>query len=347
MSTLAAVVEFQYGAQVPDRGTPMMRALDIPHDDVVSTNVSNVVRVFAEIAGRPEDAKKVRGAIFLAFSSYDPDPRPNWLIPEIRAFIQKVDSALPYFAYFLVGDPALGLVLMYLLCLIPVDTETGQYSAEDLLTTMHRKAADVASFCARIGDNADRATDSLLLNLPASLAKADPELAKRILKAMRLVLVGLETSVAAGNTPDAAVKPEVDGVLDKACTLASIDRSAYRSDLELIRALLARITPPVAKDVFERFEVGFDGCLERIPGRKLKADMDKLRSLVRDQEAAAYRFVEVHIRMAAGQPGYLQPAAIVAVAILEEWGDRSALLQVERRAEELDVPPETWAPTQG
>ncbi len=321
------------------------RIIDIPQDAVLAADVSSLVRVFSQIAAQPDDAKHVRGTIFVGFPFYEDDPRPNWAISEIRQYSSKAGRGASLLPVFLARDPALGHVLMYLLCLIPIaDLEARRYSSLELMQAVKRKRAAVADFCDRIQDDADRATEPLLLNLPPTIAKADPNLVARILAVMRLPLVGLETQLAAGSVDTPEMKEHLDEVLTKATALAGLDRSSYKSDLEVLRALLARITPSVSREELSEFEQAFERALELVPGRKYKSDQTAVRKLVAEQRNAAYQFVKVHITMAASQPGYLQPAAIVAFAIRDVFDDRSALLQIERRAEELDVGSEIWMP---
>ena len=247
------------------------RIIDIPQDAVLAADVSSLVRVFSQIAAQPDDAKHVRGTIFVGFPFYEDDPRPNWAISEIRQYVRKLDEALPYFPYFLARDPALGHVLMYLLCLIPIaDLEARRYSSLELMQAVKRKRAAVADFCDRIQDDADRATEPLLLNLPPTIAKADPNLVARILAVMRLPLVGLETQLAAGSVDTPEMKEHLDEVLTKATALAGLDRSSYKSDLEVLRALLARITPSVSREELSEFEQAFERALELVPGRKYR-----------------------------------------------------------------------------
>ena len=114
---------------------------------------------------------------------------------------------------------------MYLLCLIPIaDLEARRYSSLELMQAVKRKRAAVADFCDRIQDDADRATEPLLLNLPPTIAKADPNLVARILAVMRLPLVGLETQLAAGSVDTPEMKEHLDEVLTKATALAGLDR---------------------------------------------------------------------------------------------------------------------------
>lgn len=321
-----------------------IRVLNIAERDVQGRNVADLVRVFGNISEAPEDAKQLRGKVILGFPSYDGDARPNWAIPEIRGFVQALDNALAYFPYFLVGDPVLSHLLFYLLCLVPFpDLESRVYAATDLLDAAKRKAGDVTRFCERIGDDAERATEPILLNLPAPISQNDPGLVEKILEAMRPALVALERQLAAGGTTPEA-KAYASQVLSQAADLCGIDRSRYPSDAAVLREILARTTREVSNEELDRFQKSLDACFERLGSGKLGISATKLREVVRQQKHAAYRYVELHLVAAAGQPGYLQPATLVATAIRVEFGDDEPTRRVQERAVELGARPETWMP---
>ncbi len=320
-----------------------IRMLEVADDDIKRINVSNFVRLFGGIAQRPEDAKQLRSKIIISFRSYDSDPRPNWAIAEIRSFIRALDKGVPFFPYFLVGDPALEYILFYLLCLVPFkDVASGSYSPADLLSVSIRKTADVTGFCKEIKDDPERATEPILLNLPAQVVKDSPEIAERVLDAMAPALRALEGELTRAEAT-LQERAFVGNILSRAAAICGIDRSQYSSDTLLLRALLARIDKVSNEDI-SRFEKSFDECTERLGGRKLSVSSTKLRQVVRQQRRAAYRFVEIHLLMAASQPGYLQPAAIVATALLVEFDDPDPMRSVEQRAAELGANLEQWMP---
>jgi hypothetical protein len=320
-----------------------IRMLEVSGEDIRRTNVSNFVRLFGDIARQPEAAKQLRGKIVLGFRSYDSDPRPNWAVPEIRNFVQALDKAVQYFPYFLVGDPAVEHILFYFLCLVPFgDMKSRLYSAADLLTVVARKAKDVTRFCEEIEDDPERATDPFLLNLPAEVVKDFPDIADKILDAMSPALRALEGDLAQLNTTPEG-KAFVNNILSRATTVCGIDRSKYTSDISLLREVLSRANR-VSNEDLSRFEKSFDECTQRLGNRKLGLSTTKLRQVVRQQRRAAYRFVEIHLLMAASQPGYLQPAAIVATALLVEFDDPGPMRRVEQRGAELGANPEQWMP---
>lgn len=83
----------------------------------------------------------------------------------------------------------------------------------------------------------------------------------------------------------------------------------------------------------------------RIGNRKITVDTIKVRETVRSHRDASYRFVELHLVMAASQPGYLQPASVVAAAIQIEFEDDNPIKSVYERAKELGAPDAVWLPT--
>jgi hypothetical protein len=76
---------------------------------------------------------------------------------------------------------------------------------------------------------------------------------------------------------------------------------------------------------------------QRVGGGKVGVDADSVRALVRSNKEAAYRYVELQGIAAAGQPGYLQPAMIVAGAYQVEFGDDTLVELVLKRAKELNA----------
>lgn len=321
-----------------------IRFLEVQHDDIQQANVSTFVRIFSDIAQRSDDAKQLRGKCVIVLPSYDSDPRANWAIPEIRKFIQALDREMPHFAYFLFGDPTAEHLFFYLLCLVPIrDEATGpSYLTMDLVSAAVERAEHVARFCQQIDDDVDRATTPIMLNLPVEVVKDVPTVASRVLEAMGPTLAAFERNADPRlSTPDG--QAFVASLLARASTLCGIDPKQYASQELLIRELSARANK-VSPEELDRFENAFDECSETVGNRKVKISTIKLRQVVKEQRRAAYQFVETHLMMAAAQPGYLQPASIVAAALMAEFDDPAPMRRVQERAEELDVPPELWMP---
>ncbi len=85
------------------------------------------------------------------------------------------------------------------------------------------------------------------------------------------------------------------------------------------------------------FSEGIEKCTKRIGGGKVGIDSACLRDLVRNNRDAAYRYVELQCLMAESQPGYLQPAIIVASGYQIEFGDDSLYQMVMVKAKELEA----------
>jgi hypothetical protein len=321
-----------------------IRILEVPNEDIHQANVSNFVRVFAEIAQNPHNAKQLRGKIVVGFAIYDSDPRPNWAIPEIRAFIQALDREFPHFSYFLFGDPATEHLLFYLLCLTPLDVgaDGPGYHADNLLYVAAERMEKVASFCERIGDEQELATNPILLNLPVEVLRLVPDLQWKVFEAMGPTLRALEMNTAPELSTEQG-KEFTSRVLSKASALSGVDPSQYPSQKLLIQELSTHANKVTPEEV-NRFEKSFDECCEIAGNGKLRISTVRLRQVVRKQRRAACQFIESHMLLAAAQPGYLQPASIVAAALMAEFNDSGPMRRIEERAQELGAPPELWMP---
>jgi hypothetical protein len=174
------------------------------------------------------------------------------------------------------------------------------------------------------------------------VVKSFPYIVEKVLDAITPTLRSLEDELSRPNSASEATAL-VDNILSKAASICGIDRSQYSSRISLLRELLARANQVSNEDI-NRFEGSFKECTERLGGGKLGVSSTKVRQVVRQQRRAAYRFVEIHLLMAASQPGYLQPAYIVATALMVEFDDPGPMRRVEQRAAELGASPEKWMP---
>jgi hypothetical protein len=84
-----------------------------------------------------------------------------------------------------------------------------------------------------------------------------------------------------------------------------------------------------------KFTEAIMGCGQRTGRGKVGFDALKVREVVRGDREAAHRYVELHLVLAASQPGYLQPALLVAGAITVEFNDPQPMMSVVERAREL------------
>jgi len=235
------------GTADPDKGR--MTILNISDEDVRGGNVAHLVNLLTEISSTPKDAKRLRGRLVLGFPSFDADPRPNYQIPEIRAFMRALDAGVPHAPYFFVQDPSLGFIQLYLLALTDgVADGSGAIMPADYLATLTAKARTIREFCHRIFDEPEDTVEGLVLSLPTAIAMQIPKLRKEVLRAMRPVLEALRKDLASGGEAVAAgvtseqAKAFRDGILDRAAALSGIMRSTTTGgDLEFLDSVLAAI----------------------------------------------------------------------------------------------------------
>jgi hypothetical protein len=93
----------------------------------------------------------------------------------------------------------------------------------------------------------------------------------------------------------------------------------------------------VSQQDLEKFNQELRKAFQRVGGGKIAIDSNLVRVAVRSNKAAAYRYVELHCHMAASQPGYLQPAMMVATAYQVEFKDETLVDLVMKRAQELNA----------
>jgi hypothetical protein len=91
----------------------------------------------------------------------------------------------------------------------------------------------------------------------------------------------------------------------------------------------------VSNEELKAFDGGFRDCMKRLGGGKVGIDSTCVRKLVRLHPEPACRFVEIHCFMAQSQPGYLQPALIVAGAYQVEFNDPRLMNMVAEKAKAL------------
>lgn len=91
----------------------------------------------------------------------------------------------------------------------------------------------------------------------------------------------------------------------------------------------------VSNESIRAFTDGMEKCMKKIGGGKVGMDSTCIRNLVRAHKDVAYRYVELHCMMAQSQPGYVQPAIIIATAYQIEFQDDTLYQMVMNRAKEL------------
>jgi hypothetical protein len=149
--------------------------LKISDEDIDAGNAADVIRVFNDAVAIPRTAKTLRGSIFFNFGRFDHDPRPNFVIPEIRRFTWLVDRAHPYFCYFLIEPPEMTQMYSWIMSLCsPIEpiTDTAVIKANpgelvDLIVTRLRA---VRTLCDRILDDPSPTEEAVLNAMPKPIA---------------------------------------------------------------------------------------------------------------------------------------------------------------------------------
>ena len=93
----------------------------------------------------------------------------------------------------------------------------------------------------------------------------------------------------------------------------------------------------VTAEELRQFDDELSACQRRIGGGKIVMDSTAVRKAIRAHKNAARRYVEIHCAMASSQPGYLQPAYLVATAYQVEFEDDSLASMVAERAKALNA----------
>ncbi|OGG45725.1 MAG: hypothetical protein A3F84_18425 [Candidatus Handelsmanbacteria bacterium RIFCSPLOWO2_12_FULL_64_10] len=86
----------------------------MPYDNIViqpeqDSILSGDIRICQEVVEdvilqRPEAAKGYFQSVLFWFPDYDEDTREVYEVPEVRAWLQKVDQEFPYFFYFVMPE---------------------------------------------------------------------------------------------------------------------------------------------------------------------------------------------------------------------------------------------------
>jgi hypothetical protein len=93
--------------------------------------------------------------------------------------------------------------------------------------------------------------------------------------------------------------------------------------------------PNVSNESIRAFNDGLEKCTMKLGGGKVGMDSTCIRNLVRAYKDVAYRYVELHCLMAQSQPGYVQPAIIIATAYQIEFNDDTLYQMVMKTVKDL------------
>jgi hypothetical protein len=313
--------------------------LDIPDADVRAGDASHLLRALREAGDK---TGQLRGRLAIGFSSFAGDPRPDWLIPEIRHYFEVVDRAVPHLPYFLAPQPGFGPMRIYLLSLVPLqDPATGAVMPQDLVALAEEKVHTTRAFCEEIGEDAEEREFAIVSALPPALIRHDPDLVNRVSDAYRMIL---ERMVRGPGGERRDIAPPLRYLIGEAGELMGMELNEYTSDEEALDAVLERMGPAATAEELGAFNHAVDAASQRLQGSKLGLKSDVLLQAVRDHRRGAYAYASTHTRLASSQPGYLKTAAIVAAAIEIALHDPWPRLEVEERARQLGISVESLMP---
>lgn len=150
-----------------------IRSLEVSETLLKACDVGPIVRSFARAEReQPGRVPELRGTTLLMFPCLDSDVRANYLIPEVRSFIQELYRQLPHFFYYLHPEPALGAVGMHSLCLMAMSDLTIQGNSAMpksyalLAQLMLERLKPAVAFARRIGDSPDEFVSSYRSCIP-------------------------------------------------------------------------------------------------------------------------------------------------------------------------------------
>ena len=126
-------------------GVRVERTLMIQRSDVESMNVAPYLHTLLSILGDRETVVRRRQDVRPCFCGYDSDPRELFQVPEVRAFLSRLDQQFPYWFYFV--EPACGFLETLLQCLCPCMEITPSLTQGKPLFSLN--AGEVAIFATR------------------------------------------------------------------------------------------------------------------------------------------------------------------------------------------------------
>jgi hypothetical protein len=150
-----------------------IRNLQVTDSDLFGANVDTFARVFSPVTMKPHEAKEMRGSVVVTSLWCDKDPRPNWQIPEWRAFAKCLFTKVPHFSYFVVGMESYYAGLVY--AVLPDEVVLSKGVDQGVVTQAVVKAlvgllGPVVEYCERIEDDAGSVFDYLLQGFPPGIA---------------------------------------------------------------------------------------------------------------------------------------------------------------------------------
>ena len=74
--------------------------LIVSRRDVETGDITDILRSLSHLISATEIARLYRERVDISFEGYEDDRRELWEIPEVRAFVHKVDDKFPYWLYF-------------------------------------------------------------------------------------------------------------------------------------------------------------------------------------------------------------------------------------------------------
>ncbi|MBF0235188.1 MAG: chlororespiratory reduction 6 domain-containing protein, partial [Desulfamplus sp.] len=95
--------------------------LVVSKEQVESGDITEVIGVLKMLIQSPKIARSFKEKVDISFYGYDHDPRELYQIPEVSAYIHKLDAQFPYWLYFL--SKHLQGLRAILYCLLPPDWE--------------------------------------------------------------------------------------------------------------------------------------------------------------------------------------------------------------------------------
>ncbi len=126
------------------------------HDSILSGDIRLCQEVMEEVVSqRPETARGYFQSVLFWFSAYDEDAREVYEVPEIRAWLQKVDQEFPCFLYFVMPEQ----YVLYLASQKCADGTGLTLQAIRIYLAGHEDA--IKELCMEIGDDFEAVSEKI------------------------------------------------------------------------------------------------------------------------------------------------------------------------------------------